>query len=424
MCLRSLLMKALLAFALTIGAAGQSTIPAVAATAEVRSNSDTEVFDEVWRLVQNKFYDRDVLGLDWEAVGDKHRGAYAKAKTVAERSAAINAMLDELGVSHTRHFTKEQPAYYQLVDIFSWPLRRQIPKYFSGGAVTYSGIGIFTKEIDDKTFVSGVLAGLPADKAGVRIGDEIISANGKPFEPIGSFRDKEGEAVSLGIRRDVDGPVREIDVRPQRIVPDEAFESAMRDSARIIEANGQRIGYIHVWSYAGRSYQEILEEVLSDGKLKDADALIWDLRDGWGGAQPSFLRIFDPHGPTMTLTERDGDSYVEGFRWRKPVALLTNNGTRSGKEVLTYGFKTNGFGEVIGEQTAGALLAARAFLLSDGSLLILAVNDVAVDGERLEGKGVAPTIEVPFELPYASGKDPQLNEAISVLSDGTKARTY
>ena len=247
---------------------------------------------------------------------------------------------------------------------------------------------------------------------------EIISADGSSFEPIGSFRGKEGEAVALAIRRDANGPVTTIAVRPQRIKPDDAFESAMRDSTRIIEANGRRIGYIHVWSYAGRSYQEILEAALSEGKLKDADALIWDLRDGWGGARPSFLRIFDPHGPTMILSERNGDTELVGFRWRKPVVLLTNNGTRSGKEVLTYGFKKNGYGEVVGEPTAGALLAARAFLLSDGSLLILAVNDVTVDGERLEGKGVVPTIEVPFELPYAAGKDPQLNRAISVLSDG------
>lgn len=418
MCLRTLLMKALLAFALTVGAAGRPPLPAEAATAEPQAKSDTDVFDEAWRLVQNKFYDRNLLGLDWEAVGNKYRGAYAEAKTNAERSAAINAMLDELGVSHTHHFIKEQPAYYQLVDIFSWPLRRDIPKYFSGGAITYSGIGIFTKKIDGKTFVSGVLAGLPADTAGLRVGDEIISADGGSFEPVGSFRGKEGEAVALAIRRDANGPVTTIAVRPQRIKPDDAFESAMRDSARIIEANGRRIGYIHVWSYAGRSYQEILEAALSDGKLKDADALIWDLRDGWGGARPSFLRIFDPHGPTMILSERNGDTEMVGFRWRKPVVLLTNNGTRSGKEVLTYGFKKNGYGEVVGEPTAGALLAARAFLLSDGSLLILAVNDVTVDGERLEGKGVVPTIEVPFELPYAAGKDPQLNRAISVLSDG------
>jgi carboxyl-terminal processing protease len=73
---------------------------------------------------------------------------------------------------------------------------------------------------------------------------------------------------------------------------------------------------------------------------------------------------------------------------------------------------------VIGETTAGALLAGTAFVLSDGSLLILAVNDADVDGERVEGKGVAPTIPVPFDIRYAAGKDPQLDKAIEVLAEG------
>ena len=84
--------------------------------------------------------------------------------------------------------------------------------------------------------------------------------------------------------------------------------------------------------------------------------------------------------------------------------------------MLAYGFKKYGVGEVIGTRTAGALLAGRAFLLKDDSLLLLAVADVEVDGERLEGVGVAPTIEVPFNLEYAAGRDPQLDKAVEVLS--------
>jgi carboxyl-terminal processing protease len=97
--------------------------------------------------------------------------------------------------------------------------------------------------------------------------------------------------------------------------------------------------------------------------------------------------------------------------------MLVNGGTRSGKEVLAHGFKTYGYGEVIGTRTAGALLAGRGFLLSDGSFLMVAVNDVAVDGARLEGVGVSPTIEVPFDIPYSAGADPQLDKAIKVLSE-------
>jgi len=42
-----------------------------------------------------------------------------------------------------------------------------------------------------------------------------------------------------------------------------------------------------------------------------------------------------------------------------------------------------------------------------------------VDGERLEGRGVAPDIEVPFDFRYADGADPQLDRALEVLSRQT-----
>ena len=62
------------------------------------------------------------------------------------------------------------------------------------------------------------------------------------------------------------------------------------------------------------------------------------------------------------------------------------------------------------------MLAATAFLIGDAGLLLLAVDDVLVDGHRLEGVGVAPTIEVAFDPRYAAGADPQLDRAIQVLS--------
>ena len=66
--------------------------------------------------------------------------------------------------------------------------------------------------------------------------------------------------------------------------------------------------------------------------------------------------------------------------------------------------KSRAYGEVIGNRTAGAVLAGRAFILSDNSLLLLAVADVLIDGRRLEGEGVAPTIEVPMPLEYSGGQ--------------------
>jgi C-terminal processing protease CtpA/Prc len=57
-------------------------------------------------------------------------------------------------------------------------------------------------------------------------------------------------------------------------------------------------------------------------------------------------------------------------------------------------------------------------LMNKGDLLLLAVDDVRVHGERLEGTGVDPTIAVPFASRYSAGWDQQLERAIAVLSHG------
>jgi carboxyl-terminal processing protease len=375
---------------------------------------DIAVFDQVWRLVDQHFYDRDFRGHDWRALRDRYRPLAEAAPDDDAQAKVISDMLAELGASHTARYRQNDPAYYQLADIFSGSLRRDLRDLYPNG-VRYPGIGVFTRTIGDKLFVSGTIAGLPADKAGVLVGDEIVDVDGKPFEAVDSFEGKADQTVTMHVRRAADGDILPIEMQPVWIEPADDFENAMSDGARIIESGGKKIGYVRIWSYAGDRYQDKLEELLS-GKLANADALIWDLRDGWGGAQPYYLDIFSKLGPTMETTDRGGDHEFVNVKWRKPVALLINGGSRSGKEVLAYGFKKYQVGEVIGTRTAGALLAGRAYLLYDDSLLLLAVNDVAVDGERLERVGVAPTIEVPFPLEYAAGKDPQIDKAVEVLT--------
>lgn len=383
------------------------TQPQEAAVAQ----ANVKAFDEAWQEVRDSFYDPKLKGLDWNEVGRKYRAQAAGPQ--ANVAQVINRMLAVLDASHTGYYSPDEIAYYDLADIFSGGLRRELEKRFPRGEVAYDGIGMVTRVIDGRHFISGIYAGFPADKAGLMVGDEIINADGSPFAPIGSFAKKTGQKVKLTIRREVEGQPTIVEVVPQVLEPNEAFLAAMKDGARLLEKDGHKLGYVHIWSYARRQYQELLEELVA-GKFKDADALIWDLRDGWGGAQPDYLDIFNARAPTMVLTGRDGAS-TENARWRKPVILIINGGTRSGKEVLAYGFKKYGYGEVVGTKSAGALLAGRAFMQSNGNLLLIAVADVAVDNERLEGVGVTPDHDVPFDIRYAKGADPQLAAAIDIL---------
>jgi len=409
----------ILGIVLGLGSANQAQTPAPQpqpASAEVTSpETRLTVFDEVWQSVRDYFYDPTLHHLDWAAIREKYRSLVAAAAD-EERAAVINRMLDELAASHTRYYTPDDPAYYQLLDIFAGSLRRELRRIFPDGQVIYPSIGIFTQRLGDKLFISGLLDGFPAAKAGLRVGDELLAADGAPYRPIRSFAAKVNQEVTLQVRRSRDEPPHDVVVVPQQTKPNEAFLKAMQGSARVIHTNGVAIGYIHVWSYAGAQYQRLLEHELFSGTLKEVEALVLDLRDGWGGAQAHYLDLFNAQGPTVTMINRHGDVAVDHVKWRKPVVMLVNGGTRSGKEILAYGFKKYGLGEVIGTQTTGAVLAARAFLLSDGSLLLLAVDDVFVDGQRLEGVGVTPTIEVPFTVEYAQGKDPQLERALELLS--------
>jgi carboxyl-terminal processing protease len=392
-----------------LGSAARGDAPTAVAT-------DAAIFDEVWQKTDEKFYDPHFNGHDWAEIGARYRPLALAAPSVGERAAIINRMLGELGASHIGYYTRADQAYYDLADIFSGALRRALPRFFPNGEVAYIGIGAVTERVGEKNFVIALFAGFPGEKAGLEVGDEIIAADGAPFDPIGSFDGKAGQMVTLSVRRAVDGPPFNMTVTPQRIRPNEAYEKAIEASARIIETNGQKIGYIRMYSYARWAFQRVLERAISIGVLKDADALVWDLRDGWGGAQPSYLDIFEARGPTMTVIARDGETEIENPRWRKPVVLLVNGGSRSGKEVLAYGFKKYGVGPVVGTRTKGEVLAASAYLLSDGSLLELPVEDVRVDGERLEGVGVAPTVEVPFDPTYAAGADPQLKRAVEIAA--------
>ncbi|WP_164940621.1 S41 family peptidase [Bradyrhizobium zhanjiangense] len=372
-------------------------------------------FESVWQTVRDRFFDPRHSGLDWTAVRERYLSDVQRATSQNSLARVINAMLSELHASHTHFYTPDEPEYYQLADIFVGALRRRgLQRAFPDGRVSYPGIGVISRsEAAGRNTITGVIDGTPAQQAGLRVGDEIIAADGTAFEPVRSFRGKVDKPVILEVQRGA--AVLQIAVGPVDLEPTKMFLRGLESSARIIESNGRRIGYVHVWCYAGSIYQRALERLLWQGALKDADALIWDLRDGWGGAQPEYLDLFNARAPTMQVTDRGGTSELVNVKWRKPVAMLINGDTRSGKEVLAYGFKKYRLGELIGTRTEGAVLAATAFLIG-GGLLLLAVEDVRVDGERLEGVGVTPTIEVPAGAVSAGSDDLQLSRAVAVLS--------
>lgn len=400
--------------------------PVLSTTEQPQEQSPTTVFDEVWETVNDNFFDPNFNGVDWQAMREKYQPQATLAQSSETVAAVINQMLSELKTSHTYFYTPNEPAYYQFLGIFQQgdtELQKQLEKFFPNGKLKYSGIGIFTKDINARTFVSAILDGSPAAEAGLQVGDQILSVDGQPFQPIQSFADKAGQPVTLLIQRSrASNNQQQIAVTPKTLDATTLFLDAMDASIHVVERVGKKIGYVHLWSYAGEQYQQKLEEELLYGRFKDADGLVLDLREGWGGANPTYLNIYNTRrGPSLTGIPRDGTRRTSNSSWKKPVVMLVNEGSRSGKEILAYSFQRYNIGPVVGAKTAGAVVQGRSFLMRDGSALYVAVADIYLDGnQRLEGKGVTPDITVPFSVEYAQGADPQKERAIAVALEAVK----
>jgi len=385
--------------------------------------SGNRVFDRAVDIVRERFYAPGDLGSFNNAVEaivaslPELRGAPADTPLTRE---AVDSALASLGASHTARYTRDQRDYYELIDVFRFAIRRDMRRLFPPeGRVTYEGIGIAARDIGGKVFVVDVYDGGPAARATIKVGDEILAVDGAPFSEIGSFRGKAGRIAELRVRRTAGGAPISVKVQVERVQPGDAFVKAIEDSVRVVRRDGRKIGVIRLWSYTRDEVTHVLYRELGGGRLKDVDGLILDLRSRWGGAPADAAETFVGGTADMRLVERNGEERFANVRWRKPVVAIIDEGTRSGMEILAYALKKNGV-PLVGTETAGDVLAATGFLLPDDSLLVLAVNDVFVDGERLEGNPVQPDVRVPFDIRYADGRDPQFDVAVAVMAERLK----
>jgi carboxyl-terminal processing protease len=378
-----------------------------------------DIVAQIDALVRSRFYAPAVLPQrGWDAAVREARAALIGAGA-ARRTEILSRLVARLATSHTDYVPPDSPRYAQLLSIFDEILPRATDRCpdlskLPPLPVEVPDVGVWWTQHGDRWFVGGVLDGGPARAAGLVLGDEVVTADGRAFQPVAAFAGKPGK-VALAVRRSSAGALRTVAVEPRRVRPQAAFRDAIGASARIIEHRGARIAYVRVWSWAGADMQDALEDAISVLNGKRPTGFVIDLRDGWGGASPDYLRIFDPRIPVIEFVERDGTRGRTDRHIHAPAVVLINGGSRSGKEVIAYGVKKHHLAKLVGERTGGAVVAGGIYCLDDGALLYLASSAVTIDGEVLEGKGVEPDLTVAFDVRYAAGRDRQLEAALDQL---------
>ena len=438
----------LLAFAAPSRA--EAPIAAPAARSEAMPSVDlAKLFDAVVDTIDRKFVSEKILkDIDWQARAKAVRPAVLAAATTAEAVDSINQLLAELKTSHTDLATPDDYRYYFTLDALLGTAETKdlvAEKFWGVSGPYYPGIGAFTTSMDGRHFVDAVLEGSPADTAGLKFGDEILSVDGKPFTPIAAFRGKMDTTVDVEVRRSRNAEPQTHRVAVIPIMPSSAFSAATRASARVIERSGRRIGYVHVWQVRDpRSFAAALASIdpffptgKAQGDARRLDALIVDMRGRVGGSIGAASQMLDmlgtaekPYwGQRRSLDRAGKDAGSSGDQtisrstdplqpFRGQTVMLIDERTRSAGEIMAHGFMRSRFGPLIGTPTAGAVTSGTLYAMPGGLVLYTAVVSHEFDGKPLEGTGVTPDIRVERPLPYAAGADPVLEAAITHLTKG------
>jgi carboxyl-terminal processing protease len=383
-------------------------------------------FDRVWEIIRDEFWDPNFNGVDWEDARTRYKPKALAANDHESFGTIVNQMLAELKTSHTYYYTKWNPEYYTLqAALISGRLReinttdtsvleKHVPGLYSSQANPHrTGIGVVTKQLGGRHYVNAVLASSPAERAGIVPGDWIVEVNGKPFHPIRSFENKHGRELEITIQRSPSASSRhKLKVTPVDRKERELFENDSRARSRkLIDHKGHRFSYIRLWWLTGWRMRAVFEL----GMLESApEGMIIDIRDGFGGSPSAeYIHPFLKNGLDTITIEWTGRNQTarSTIAYDKPVIVLINGGSRSGKELLAYYFKKTKRGLLIGERTAGYVCGGSYKRISEESILLYGALMLIVDGKRLEGVGVEPDVEVPFDVRFAGGRDIQLERA-------------
>lgn len=361
-------------------------------TNQVWADARLNDLSDIWALAKENIHPKELSDRFSPEIYDELHALLREHSDMSVAD-AINPFLDSLGISHTHLYDEHELEYYMLRSMFTTGDIDQ---------PTVVHIGAQTSSHDDGLLIEAVLHGSPAHEANIKRGDILTRVNGEKPLKDSAFFSYEGAPVDV-VRQT--GANETVTVVPVKQSMHTAFSEATRESVQTIERDGLSFGYIHLWSGTHQQFLDTLQNAVFV-TFANVDGIILDLRDGYGGAWWPYL---DPFFADTTeyfvaeMIDRDGtstemkpESKAHRDYYTGPLAVLTNNGVRSGKEALAYQFKKSGRATLVGTKTAGAFVGGLGGFANEdrGFILYLSVFGMHLDGERIEGHGITPHIEV------------------------------
>lgn len=389
-------MKSLLSslMAVTVCLTGAMSVPCSASQTgtEKQDSGDKEplaVYNRVWRLVHNSFYDPAYNGQDWGRW--QHR--YDKSiKTSADAYKAIDTMLASLGDRYSRFLTPE--AFKEETEMI---------------AAKLFGIGIqMGYDKTHKIIVIAPIPDTPAARAGLMPLDEIVEVDGK------STQGMSVEAVSKMVRGEINTPVKiTIERNKERKTLTIIRGEIPIRSVQKVEMLNSDIGYVRLSTFISSKASEEMKEALS--QLLPARGIIIDLRDNPGGLVTNAVdicNIFLNGGIIVSTIDRKDHkiSTVSSARpfCKQPLVILINQGSASASEITAGALHDHDRAQLVGQKSFGKGLVQAIEKLADGSSVHITIaRYLTPNGTDINKKGISPDFEVKLSKDdYKSARGP------------------
>ena len=265
----------------------------------------------------------------------------------------------------------------------------------------FGGLGIEITIKDGLLTVITPIEGTPAWKAGIKANDRIVKINDvitrdiSLADAVKKMRGKPGGIVNLTILRDTEKKLLDFKITREIIkITDIKY-------VRILE-NG--VGYIRLSEFRENTFLE-LNNALAALSKQGMKALIIDLRNNPGGLLNVAAKVTGKFlGPNKLIAYTKGrqkDQDLEFFSEAKntnlelPLAILINEGSASGSEIVAGALQDYKRAIIIGKKSFGKGSVQTVIPLGDGTALRLTTSHYFTpSGKIIQGKGVTPDILV------------------------------
>ena len=282
----------------------------------------------------------------------------------------------------------------------------------------FGGLGIEITIKDDLLTIISPIDDTPAYQAGLQAADRIVKIDGQLTrgitvnEAVKKLRGKPKTKVTLAILREGESSLRDVTLERDIIKIKSIRE------AELIE---DHIGYIRLSDFREKSTED-LESAIKKLQGEHMDGLILDLRNNPGGlldVAVSVSELFLTRHQLIVSTKGRLRNQTQELRARMdgpmtdiPMVVLINEGSASASEIVAGAIQDHHRGIIIGTKSHGKASVQTIFPLKDGSALRLTTSKYFTPSGRLiEGKGIAPDVEVQLERPSDEDKEKEKEKA-------------